>query len=176
MVRTGREATSVRVPAGALFLRICVTTTGHHACHINPCTSAVAMCGLFRTCLTSMPFPVPLHTQLAPLVGGVGKRGDRSRLTLAKIVRGIATGDVRKHLDMKEQQFKVSVLIVLLNRSSVSLQRCARLMFFWCAGPLVPLPPHTHHHPLSPKLTTKHHFLCLHGRPNTISSLHEAAV
>lgn len=34
---------------------------------------------------------------LGPLLGGVGKRGERSRLTLAKIVRGIASGDVRRH-------------------------------------------------------------------------------
>lgn len=43
---------------------------------------------------------------LAPLVGGVGKRGDRSRLTLAKIVRGIATGDVRRHLEAREVAHK----------------------------------------------------------------------
>ena len=34
---------------------------------------------------------------LGPLLGGLGKRGEKSRLTLAKIVRGIATGDVRKY-------------------------------------------------------------------------------
>lgn len=39
-------------------------------------------------------------------MGGVGKRGDRSRLTLAKIVRGIATGDVRRHLEGRESVHK----------------------------------------------------------------------
>lgn len=32
------------------------------------------------------------------LQGGTGSRGERSRSTLAKIVRGIANGDVRRHL------------------------------------------------------------------------------
>lgn len=44
---------------------------------------------------------------LGPLLGGVGKRGDGSRLTLAKIVRGIAAGDVRKFCEERERTIKV---------------------------------------------------------------------
>jgi hypothetical protein len=44
---------------------------------------------------------------LGPLLGGVGKRGDGSRLTLAKIVRGIAAGEVRRHCEEREQRCKV---------------------------------------------------------------------
>ena len=44
---------------------------------------------------------------LGPLLGGVGKRGDGSRLTLAKIVRGIAAGDVRRHCEERERRVKV---------------------------------------------------------------------
>lgn len=44
---------------------------------------------------------------LGPLLGGVGKRGDKSRLTLAKIVRGIASGDVRKYCDERERTIAV---------------------------------------------------------------------
>jgi hypothetical protein len=43
---------------------------------------------------------------LGPLLGGVGKRGDSSRLTLAKIVRGIASGEVRKFCEERERAFK----------------------------------------------------------------------
>eukprot|EP00879_Flechtneria_rotunda_P011377 GHRR01011883.1.p1 GENE.GHRR01011883.1~~GHRR01011883.1.p1 ORF type:complete len:775 (+),score=340.56 GHRR01011883.1:847-3171(+) len=43
---------------------------------------------------------------LGPLLGGVGKRGDGSRLTLAKIVRGIAAGDVRKFCEERERNLK----------------------------------------------------------------------
>ena len=45
---------------------------------------------------------------LGHLLGGVGKRGEKSRLTLAKIVRGIATGDVRRHCESREAQLQVS--------------------------------------------------------------------
>ncbi len=44
---------------------------------------------------------------LGPLLGGVGKRGDKSRLTLAKIVRGIATGDVRRFCEERERAIAV---------------------------------------------------------------------
>ena len=44
---------------------------------------------------------------LGHLLGGIGKRGEKSRLTLAKIVRGIASGDVRKHCDGREQLIQV---------------------------------------------------------------------
>ncbi|GMH32766.1 hypothetical protein BSKO_00600 [Bryopsis sp. KO-2023] len=39
---------------------------------------------------------------LGQLVGGVGKRGEKSRMTLAKIVRAIASGEVRKHCQDRE--------------------------------------------------------------------------
>lgn len=45
---------------------------------------------------------------LGPLLGGVGKRGERARTTLAKIVRGIAAGDVRRYLESREQELGVS--------------------------------------------------------------------
>ena len=45
---------------------------------------------------------------LGPLLGGLGKRGEKSRLTLAKIVRGIATGDVRKYCEERERKILVS--------------------------------------------------------------------
>lgn len=41
---------------------------------------------------------------LGHLVGGVGKRGEKSRMTLAKIVRAIASGEVRKHCTDREQR------------------------------------------------------------------------
>ena len=41
------------------------------------------------------------------LLGGVGKRGERARTTLAKIVRGIAAGDVRRFLESREVQMGV---------------------------------------------------------------------
>lgn len=44
---------------------------------------------------------------LGPLLGGLGKRGEKSRLTLAKIVRGIATGDVRKYCEERERKILV---------------------------------------------------------------------
>lgn len=44
---------------------------------------------------------------LGPLLGGQGKRGERSRLTLAKIVRGIASGDVRRHCEERERKLLV---------------------------------------------------------------------
>lgn len=36
-----------------------------------------------------------------------GKRGEKSRLTLAKIVRGIASGDVRKYCEAREAKIEV---------------------------------------------------------------------
>lgn len=44
---------------------------------------------------------------LGPLLGGVGKRGDKSRLTLAKIVRGIATGEVRRFCEERERAIQL---------------------------------------------------------------------
>lgn len=46
---------------------------------------------------------------LGPLLGGTGKRGEKSRLTLAKIVRGIASGDVRKYCVARERKLQVSI-------------------------------------------------------------------
>jgi hypothetical protein len=46
---------------------------------------------------------------LGPLLGGVGKRGDSSRQTLAKIVRGIASGHVREYLETRERRLKVGL-------------------------------------------------------------------
>ena len=47
---------------------------------------------------------------LGPLLGGVGKRGERSRMTLAKIVRGIASGDVRSFCEDREGVIQVGFL------------------------------------------------------------------
>lgn len=44
---------------------------------------------------------------LGPLLGGVGKRGEKSRLTLAKIVRGIASGEIRAHCERREHELRV---------------------------------------------------------------------
>ena len=45
---------------------------------------------------------------LGPLLGGVGKRGEKSRLTLAKIVRGIASGEVRRYCEAQEAELQVA--------------------------------------------------------------------
>ena len=45
---------------------------------------------------------------LGPLLGGTGKRGERCRLTLAKIVRGIASGEVRRYCEGRERLLRVS--------------------------------------------------------------------
>lgn len=45
---------------------------------------------------------------LGPLVGGVGKRGEKNRMTLAKIVRAISSGDVRKYCEEREHKIHVS--------------------------------------------------------------------
>lgn len=44
---------------------------------------------------------------LGPMLGGTGKRGEKSRLTLAKIVRGIAAGDVRRFCEAREGMLRV---------------------------------------------------------------------
>lgn len=44
---------------------------------------------------------------LGTLLGGVGKRGERARTTLAKIIRGIAAGDVRRYLESREVEIEV---------------------------------------------------------------------
>ena len=44
---------------------------------------------------------------LGPLLGGVGKRGERSRQTLAKIVRSIASGEVRLFCEEREAVIQV---------------------------------------------------------------------
>lgn len=49
---------------------------------------------------------------LGPLLGGVGKRGEKSRLTLAKIVRGIAAGEVRRHCEDRERALTVRLSLL----------------------------------------------------------------
>jgi hypothetical protein len=44
---------------------------------------------------------------VGPMLGGAGKRGDQSRQTLAKIVRGIADGDIRRHCEARESLIQV---------------------------------------------------------------------
>ena len=61
---------------------------------------------------------------LGHLLGGVGKRGEKSRLTLAKIVRGIASGDVRKHCEAREQLLQVRATV----------QHCSLMVM---TGPLI---------------------------------------
>ena len=58
---------------------------------------------------------------LGPLLGGLNKLGDRSRLTLAKIVRGIASGEVRRHCLEREQRIKASSQPAL-RRSAVDVR------------------------------------------------------
>ncbi len=53
---------------------------------------------------------------LGPMLGGTGKRGEKSRLTLAKIVRGIAAGDVRRFCESRENMLRVSNLAPELHR------------------------------------------------------------
>ena len=48
---------------------------------------------------------------LGPFLGGVGKRGEKSRLTLAKIVRGIASGDVRRYCAERERKLVVRLML-----------------------------------------------------------------
>ena len=49
---------------------------------------------------------------LGPLLGGVGRRGEKSRVTLARIVRAIASGEVRQHCERRERALQVPVLLV----------------------------------------------------------------
>ena len=50
---------------------------------------------------------------LGPLLGGVGRRGEKSRVTLARIVRAIASGEVRQHCERRERALQVSALTLL---------------------------------------------------------------
>ena len=54
---------------------------------------------------------------LGHLLGGVGKRGEKSRLTLAKIVRGIASGDVRRFCEGREVQLQVPFPLISVHQS-----------------------------------------------------------
>lgn len=79
---------------------------------------------------------------LGPLLGGVGKRGDKSRLTLAKIVRGIATGEVRRFCEERERGIGVSLLstpTVSRHRDAPNPTRLGELTTFHNA----PVPPDT---------------------------------
>ena len=40
--------------------------------------------------------------------GGAGRRGEKSCLTLAKIVRGIASGEVRDYCEKRDRELEVS--------------------------------------------------------------------
>ena len=81
---------------------------------------------------------------LGHLLGGTGKRGEKSRLTLAKIVRGIANGDVRRHCEQREQLLQVSAVTVLcclsflFSASSAAILCCLSVlcMLLGCARPL----------------------------------------
>lgn len=46
------------------------------------------------------------------MLGGTGKRGEKSRLTLAKIVRGIAAGDVRRFCEAREGMLRVRMYLL----------------------------------------------------------------
>lgn len=62
---------------------------------------------------------------LGPLVGGVGKRGEKNRMTLAKIVRAISSGDVRKHCEERENRIHVSMLAgMTINMSMFNCGGC----------------------------------------------------
>jgi hypothetical protein len=54
---------------------------------------------------------------LGPMLGGTGKRGEKSRLTLAKIVRGIAAGDVRHFCEAREGMLRVSLRLLQLGKN-----------------------------------------------------------
>ena len=45
--------------------------------------------------------------RLAPLLGGAAMGGSGSKLTLAKLVRGIASGDVRRYCEDRERRVLV---------------------------------------------------------------------
>ena len=77
------------------------------------------LCQYAVTCLLQGRFSGRLETKqdekrlaeecklLGPMLGGTGKRGEKSRLTLAKIVRGIASGEVRRHCEARERRLQV---------------------------------------------------------------------
>ncbi len=46
---------------------------------------------------------------LAPLLGGGAMGGSGTKLTLAKLVRGIASGDVRRYCEERERTVQVRV-------------------------------------------------------------------
>lgn len=56
------------------------------------------------TSATPRGFPRRTHVPSAPQ-GGRGKRGEQSRNTLAKIVRAMATGEIREYLELREKEF-----------------------------------------------------------------------
>ena len=71
---------------------------------------------------------------LGPLLGGVGKRGEKSRLTLAKIVRGIASGEVRRYCEAREAELQVAAGCPIFHRpTAVALTNLI-------TGALAPIP------------------------------------
>ena len=72
---------------------------------------------------------------LGPLLGGTGKRGEKCRLTLAKIVRGIASGEVRRYCEGRERLLRVSKPIHCTGRLQTVLPFALihRLAFRNCA-------------------------------------------
>ena len=62
---------------------------------------------------------------LGHLLGGTGKRGEKSRLTLAKIVRGVANGDVRRYCEQREQLIQVSTATYTHTACGLSSQQVA---------------------------------------------------
>ncbi len=69
---------------------------------------------------------------LGPLLGGVGKRTDKSRLTLAKIVRGIACGAVRKYCEEREGTLQVGAPLGVRLGERARRGRAARSGRPWC--------------------------------------------
>ena len=62
--------------------------------------------------------------------GGAGRRGEKSRLTLAKIVRGIASGEVRDYCEKRDRELEVSSLGASLRparRPNIVPEKQARL-------------------------------------------------
>ncbi len=61
---------------------------------------------------------------LGPYLSGGPATGDKSLQTLAKIVRAIASGEVRQHIEAREREVQVSILVALEGCDCVAA-RCA---------------------------------------------------
>ena len=62
--------------------------------------------------------------RIARPLGGNGKRGENSLLTLAKIVRAIASGKIRKHLEARETEIMVTHPIHVSASAFHVIQKC----------------------------------------------------